>query len=358
MTELRPDPPATTAPAPETRGARTVLAGLAQQTSVWISVTLLLLVLYFSLTAPGGTFLTTFNLQTLLADASLLLILGAGALIVIVSGGIDLSTGSLMTIAAAVGYLTMDSFGDDAGWGAILLGIGAGIGAATLWGMLNGFLVAFAKVPSFVVTLGSLGAALGVARLVLEGGAFATSGPPEFQGKLGVSMIAGVPTPFVIAAVVVIVVGCLLAFTRFGEHVYLTGGNEEGARRAGIPVRRVHIAVYALSGGLAGVAGMVDFARFDSVDVSTGHVQALIGSIAAVIIGGASLQGGTGTMPGTVVAVFIPVVLANGLIINGAAAFWQEIIVGVILVAAVAFDEWRRGAASRPPRTRRWAARR
>src|SRR5262249_27874558 len=138
----------------------------------------------------------------------------------------------------------------------------------------------------------------------------------------------------------------------FGERTYLAGSNAEAARRAGIRVGFLQLRLYLLSGALAGTAGIVDFARFNTVDITTGHTQTLIASIAAVIIGGASLLGGVGTMAGTVVAVFIPVVLNNGLIIRGTQPFWQDIAVGVILVAAVAFDQWRRSAASRGPKRR------
>ncbi len=329
------------------RGAlHRLLAQASHGNGFWIGVVLVVLVLVFSLSTPSGTFFSTFNLQTLLGDASEILILASGALIVIVSGGIDLSAGSMMALSSAVGFLTMNSFGPSSNGGfAIVIGILAGVGAGAGWGILNGVLIAYLRVPPFVVTLGSLGASLGVARLLLNGGAFASTAPPGLQ-SFGIGKALGVPTPFVIAAVVAIVIGLLLAVTRLGEHVYLTGSNEEGARRAGISVRRTKIIVYLLSGMMAGIAGMVDFSRFNSVDVSTGHTNELIGSIAAVIIGGTSLLGGVGTMPATVIAVFIPVVLNNGLIISGAQPFWQDIIVGMILVAAVAFDQWRRTAAS------------
>jgi ribose transport system permease protein len=345
------DTPTDVPPHAGAQGLRGALARGTQETGFWIFVVLVLLIIVFSVVAPGGTYLTTFNLQTLLSDSSQLLILACAALLVIVSGGIDLSVGSLMSLGAALGFLTIDAFGKDPGTLPILLGVLVGVGSAGLWGAMNGFLITRLKVPPFVVTLGSLGAALGVARLLLQGGSFASTAPEGLQNVLGIGLIAGIPAPFVIAAVLAIVIGLLLAKTRFGEHIYLTGANPEGARRAGISVRRTQVLVYTTSGLLAGIAGMMDFARFNSVDISTGHTSALIGSIAAVIIGGASLLGGVGTMIGTVVAVFIPVVLTNGLIISGAPSFWQEIVIGVILVAAVGFDQWRRDAAGRPPRS-------
>jgi ribose transport system permease protein len=347
------------APPQEESRWRSAALGLAQQSGFWILIVLVGLVVFFSLATPSGTFFSVFNLQTLLGDASGVLILAIGALLVIVAGGIDLSTGSVMTLGAVVGYLTMKAIGSsvdsagqtvwDQGWFAIAIGMGVGVAAAAGWGVVNGLLVAYVRIPPFVVTLGSLGAALGASRLLLQGGAFASVGPQEFTDTLGISLVLGVPTPFLIAAGLAIFFGLLLAFTRLGEHLYLVGSNEEGARRAGIAVKHTHVKVYLLSGAIAGIAGLVDFARFNTVDIATGHTQSLIASIAAVIIGGASLQGGVGAMPGTVVAVFIPVVLNNGLIIMGTQPFWQDIAVGAILVAAVGFDQWRRNAASRSP---------
>jgi ribose transport system permease protein len=337
---------------------------LAQQNGFWIFVVLVALVAFFSLSTPSGTFFSVFNLQTLLGDGSETLILATGALLVIIAGGIDLSAGSLMTLSGVVGFLVMKDIGASEnqqgqivwgnGWLAIILGIAVGIAATAAWGALNGGLVAYAKIPPFVVTLGSLGAALGAARLLVKGESFASTGPDQFTNTLGISKVAGVPTPFVIGIVIAAAFGLLLAITRFGERIYLVGSNAEAARRAGVRVGFLQLRVYLLSGALAGTAGMVDFARFNTVDISTGHTQALIASIAAVIIGGASLMGGIGTMPGTVIAVFIPVVLNNGLIIRGTQPFWQDIAVGAILVAAVGFDQWRRSARTRAPRWQRF----
>ena len=157
----------------------------------------------------------------------------------------------------------------------------------------------------------------------------------------------GVPVPFLIAAVLVVACGFLLARTRCGEHNYLIGSNEEAARRGGIAIRRHLFLLYVLSGALAGCAGLLEVARFAVASVSTGHTTELIAALAAVVIGGASLTGGVGIMSATVVGVFIPVVLANGLLIGGVERFWQDVVVGVILVAAVWFDQWRRAQEAR-----------
>ena len=310
----------------------------------WIIVVLVVLVAAFAAILPAGTFVSTFNAQTIAGDASVILILGAGATLVIVSGGLDLSIGSVMAFAAVASALAMKEVAGPTGGnelGAALVGLGVGVASGAAWGAINGALIAFARLPPFVVTLGSLGAALGAARL-LSGGANVSGAPPELQDRVGLATVAGIPVPFLIAAGLVLLCGFVLARTRYGEHDYLIGSNEEAARRGGISIPRHHFLLYTLSGTLAGCAGLLEVARFAVASVSTGHTTELIAALAAVVIGGASLTGGVGTMSGTVVGVFIPVVLANGLLIGGVERFWQDVVVGVILVAAVWFDEWRR----------------
>ncbi|HET8813617.1 MAG TPA: ABC transporter permease [Solirubrobacterales bacterium] len=322
------------------RNGRRLLRGAVRSSAFWILIALVVEILTFSLLLPSGTFLSTFNAQTIAADSAVLLILATGATFVIISGGLDLSIGSVMTLAAVVAALVMrDVGGSDAT--AILVGVAAGVGVATAWGCINGLLVAIVNVPPFIVTLGSLGAALGVARL-LSSGTSVDGTPGPLASDVGQGLVLGIPVPFLIGAGVMLIFGIVLHQTRFGEHTYMIGSNDEAARRGGVHVKRHLVALYAMSGALAGLAGMVDLARFDSASVATGHTTELLAAIAAVVIGGASLFGGVGVMAGTAVGVFIPVVLANGLLIGGIERFWQEVIIGLILVTAVAFDQWRR----------------
>ena len=310
----------------------------------WIFVVLVALVVAFAAILPADTFISTFNAQTVAGDASVILILAAGATLVIISGGLDLSIGSVMTFGAVASALVMEEIAGDAGEHQLvagLAGLGIGIASGAAWGAINGALIAFARLPPFVVTLGSLGAALGAARL-LSGGANVSGAPPEVQDRIGLATVAGVPVPFLIAVGLVVACGLLLARTRYGEHNYLIGSNEEAARRGGIAIPRHLFLLYVLSGALAGCAGLIEVARFAVASVSTGHTTELIAALAAVVIGGASLTGGVGIMSATVVGVFIPVVLANGLLIAGVERFWQDVVVGVILVVAVWFDQWRR----------------
>jgi ribose transport system permease protein len=311
----------------------------------WIAAALLTLLVVFSLTTPEGTFLSLFNLQTLGNDAAVVLILAAGATFVIVAGGLDLSIGSVMTLAAVTSVLVMEAIagpqGSERPWLAIALGSTAGLGVGVLWGALNGLLIAYLRLSPFVVTLGSLGAALGVARLLSEGSTAAGT-PPELQRSVGLALVAEVPVPFIIGASTLALLGLILALTRFGERTYMVGSNEVAARRGGIRVERHMLAIYTVSGATAGMAGLVDTARFAGASVTTGHVNELIAAIAAVIIGGASLAGGVGIMAGTLVGVLIPTVLNNGLVILGFQRFWQDIAVGIVLVVAVAFGQRQR----------------
>jgi ribose transport system permease protein len=319
---------------------------LAASSVLWIGVALLGLIVVFSVATPSGTFLSVFNLQTLANDASVVLILAAGATFVIVAGGLDLSIGSVMTVSAVVSVLVMKglagSDGTAAPWLAIAVGSAAGLAVGVLWGALNGVLIAYLRLSPFVVTLGSLGAALGAARL-LSGGSTETGSPPELQQSVGLAFVAEIPVPFIVGVAALGLLGLILSLTRFGERTYLIGSNEVAARRGGLKIERHLLMIYTLSGATAGLAGLVDVARFAGASVTTGHVTELIAAIAAVIIGGASLTGGVGVMAGTFVGVLIPTILNNGLIILGFQRFWQDIAIGIVLVVAVAFGQWQRG---------------
>lgn len=314
----------------------------------WISAALLILVVFFSIAAPAGTFLTSFNAQTIATDSATLLILATALTLVIVAGGLDLSVGSVMTFSAVVGLIVMRDVGGGSEWGSVAIGAGAALLVGVGWGAINGVLVAYARIPAFVVTLGTLGAALGGARL-LTGGSNESGAPKVLQSDIGFSTVLGIPTLFLIGISIALLFSLIMGLTVFGERLYLVGSNEEGARRGGIPTRWVHFRVYVLSGALAGMAGLVDLARFNSAAVTTGHMTELLAALAAVIIGGASLFGGTGLIIGSVVGVFIPVVLNNGFVVLGVEPFWHEIVVGAILVAAVGLDQVRRAAALHRP---------
>jgi ribose transport system permease protein len=317
--------------------------------TLWIGLVLLALCAVFSALAPAS-FPTLFTFQTLLIEASVLLVLSVGMTYVIITAGIDLSVGSVLVFAGVVAAKTMEAMspgGDStgAGPGVILAGLAVAVLGGTAWGLLNGVLIALARIPPLVVTLGSFGAALGSAQLVSDGVDVRTV-PAGLRNWLGFGQTLQVPHMVIIAASITAVGAWVLAATRFGRHTYAIGSNPEAARRAGIAVRRHLVLVYTYVGLLAGLAGFMNLAYFGTTTIS-GHTTDNLNAIAAVVIGGTSLFGGVGTVIGTVIGVFIPAVLLKGFVIVGVQPFWQPVAVGAVLVAAVWFDQARRRAKAR-----------
>jgi ribose transport system permease protein len=212
------------------------------------------------------------------------------------------------------------------------------------WGLLNGVLVAKAKVPPLIVTLGSLSAALGFAQILTKG-LDLRDAPRTLVDKVGFGNIVGqVPTLAVIAGVVAIGGIILLHRTRFGLHTYAIGSNAEAGRRVGLKVDRHLIKIYALAGLLAGFAGILNLGFFQSTTIG-GQSNTALNVIAGVAIGGTSLFGGVGSVFGTVIGLFIPIVLQNGFIQINVQPFWQQVVVGAVLVTVVYVDQLRRAAA-------------
>jgi ribose transport system permease protein len=232
------------------------------------------------------------------------------------------------------------------GWGTVLLGAGVAILSGLGWGLLNGFLVAKGKVAPLIVTLGSLSAALGFAQII-TGGLDLRDAPRKLVDKIGFGNVVGqVPTLAVVAALVVVGGMILLHRTRFGLYTYAVGSNAEAGRRVGVNVDRHLIKVYALAGLLAGFGGILNLAFFQSTTIG-GQSNTALNVIAGVAIGGTSLFGGVGTVFGTVMGLFIPIVLQNGFIQINVQPFWQQVVVGAVLVAVVYIDQARRTAAVR-----------
>jgi ribose transport system permease protein len=312
---------------------------LVAGSSTWIGLILLALIVVFSL-LEYDSFVSTANARNIATDAAVLLVLATGMTYVIITAGIDLSVGGVLVFAGVVSAKAMNAAGGD-NWGVIFLGLAVGLLGGLAWGLINGFLVAKAKIPAFIVTLGTLGMSLGAA-LVISGGVDEREVPFKLITTIGTGRAFDqVPYLVLIAFAVAIVFGVILAATRFGRYTYAVGSNEEAARRAGIPVDRHLIKIYALAGTLAGLAGFLSLARFSTTTLG-GHDTDNLQAIAAVVIGGTSLFGGIGTMLGTVFGVFIPAVLQNGFVIIGVNPFWQSIAVGAVLIAAVYLDQLRR----------------
>jgi ribose transport system permease protein len=312
---------------------------LVAGSSTWIGLILLGLIVVFSVLEPDS-FVDTANARNIATDAAVLLVLATGMTYVIITAGIDLSVGGVLVFSGVVAAKGMHAAGGD-NWGVIILGLIVALAGGLAWGLINGFLVAKAKIPAFVVTLGTLGASLGAA-LVITGGVDEREVPFKLITTIGTGRAFDqIPWLVLIAFAVAIVFGIVLAATRFGRYTYAVGSNEEAARRAGVPVDRHLIKVYALAGTLAGLAGFLSLARFSTTTIG-GHDTDNLQAIAAVVIGGTSLFGGIGTMLGTVFGVFIPAVLQNGFVIVGVNPFWQNIAVGAVLIGAVYLDQLRR----------------
>jgi ribose transport system permease protein len=348
MSEIREVPPTEDerAEQPEPGGTQGMLRRRLTETTTWTALILLGIVAGFA-ALRFEQFATVFNFRNIAADASGLLILAVGMTFVIITAGIDLSVGSVLVFSGVIAGKVMLALGGQ-GWGAIGAGLVAGLAAGLAWGVVNGLLVTKARVPPLIVTLGTLGMALGSA-LLITGGIDVRGIPLQLTTTIGIGQLAGVPYVVIIAAVVTTIGAITLSMTRFGRYTYAIGSNAEAARRAGINVDRHLIKVYALSGFLAGMAGMVSLARFATTTIG-GHSTDNLAAIAAVVLGGTSLFGGIGTVLGTVVGVFIPAVLQNGFVILGVQPFWQQVAVGAVLIVAVYIDQLKRRAQERGER--------
>jgi ribose transport system permease protein len=214
-----------------------------------------------------------------------------------------------------------------------------------LWGAVNGVLVAVARIPALIVTLGSMGMALGFAQIA-TGGLDVRAVPELLVNHVGTGTIFGIPVLILIAVIVTVLAAILLHLTRFGSRTFAIGSSAEASRRAGIPVRWQTVQIYALAGALAGLGGVMALARFSTTTIG-GHTADNLTTISAVVLGGTSLFGGVGSIVGTVIGVFIPIVLLNGFVIIGIPPFWQTVTMGAVLVLAVYIDQLKRRARQR-----------
>ena len=329
-------------PAPQAGRLRRILA----TNTAGIFLVLLILVAVFSILKPNN-FPTEFNIRAMATNAAVLLVIAIGETFVIISGGIDLSVGYVLLFSGVIAAQVMNAWGDPTDKGLDVVGLGtvAGIAAGLAWGILNGVLVAKARIPPLIVTLGTLGMAWGLAQII-SGGQDIRYIPSLLSSALGTGRVFGVPWLVIVAAIVATVGAVVLRYNRFGRYTLAIGSNKEAARRAGIPVDRHLVKVYALSGTLAGLGGVMALSYFTTTTIS-GHANDNLTAIAAVVIGGTSLAGGVGTVIGTAIGVFIPAVLQSGFIIIGLQSFWENVAVGAVLIVAVFADQLRRAARDR-----------
>lgn len=338
---------------------------------LWAWVFLALLILFFIIAVPlagGATFLTLRNSQNILVAITPVLLLGLGQTFVIISAGIDLSVGWVMSLASVLSaHAIRASYNAGA---PLFLAASLGFFAAVLCsagiGLVNGLIIAKLKVPAFIVTLGTSFIVRGMALLFSENttviglpaairdygneslfyvvhgeaGGFYAFQRPEVTGAMLRQMDRIFTWPVVITAIVVIICMFLLKRTQFGRHTYAIGGNLQAALRTGIPVDRHIVKLYMLSSATAGIAGFLSTLRFTAGSAVIGDAL-LLSSIAAVIIGGVSLFGGAGSITGTVIGALIIAVLTTGLVMMNVPAFWQFIVVGAVVIIAVLIDQSR-----------------
>ena len=328
--------------------SESLLKRIGSLQAVWILGVLLVIVVFFSV-AAGSKFLSASNFSLISQNIAVWAVLGVGMTFVIITSGIDLSIGSVLVFSSVVAAKLMESIGGD-GWGVAFIGILAALVSGAAWGVLNGFLIAKAKIPPLIVTLGSLSVALGLAQ-VLTGGIDVRSVPGALTDFNTYIKILGIPSLPFVALVTLIIGGVILHRTKFGRYTYAVGSNELGARRVGINVDRHLILVYGLSGLMAGLGAVLALSQFGTTTIA-GQSLTNLNVIAAVVIGGTSIFGGEGSIFGTVVGLFIPAVLQAGFVIIGVEAFWQGVAVGIVLVAAVYVDQSRRAAALRGAKSR------
>lgn len=307
----------------------------------WTVGVLVLIVLIFGALAPH--FFSKAEWDATSEYAVEYLLLALGQTFVIATAGIDLSDGAVLGFSAMAASVLMASLlGAHTSTAVVfVVGIVVGVAAGAAVGLLNGVLITKLKLTPFIITLGTLGIATG-ATYLLNGGNQVVNLPPQLT-YLGSTMLFGgwLPVIVLITAVFTALMWLLLRRTRFGMRTYAIGSNEVAARRAGISVDRHLIMVYVLSGALAGVAGLLVTARFTIATPVAGANDEL-DAIAAVVIGGASLFGGRGTILGTIVGTFVISILVTGLVLMNVQPFWQEVAVGVVLIAAVYLDQVRR----------------
>lgn len=326
-------------------------------------VILLIIMAIFSL-LEGTKFLSLRNFNEILVDSTQLIVITIGVTFVIITAGIDLSVGSVLILSSVVAAKVMialsGSPADIANFEfpnqhiGIPVGLAAGVVTGLICGIVNGVLITRLQMPPFIVTLGTLGIALGLGQL-LSGGTSVPNVPPAVQTEIGLREIIGfdiagqhirIIPPIVIAVVIAVIGAFVLNRTRFGRYTYAVGSNAAAARRAGVDVDKHLVKVYALAGTLAGVAGSMDLMRFGTASVGS-HQSDNLAAISAAVIGGTSLFGGIGTIGGSVIGAFIPTVLRNGLVITRVPPFWQNVAIGCVLILAVYLDQRRRNAEER-----------
>jgi len=308
---------------------------LPDETGIFIVLVVVLVVL--SVLSPS--FATVSNLFSLLLNGAVIAFLALGQTFVLLTGGIDLSTGATV---AMTGVLAAVFMADGVPWPvAALLAVGAGL----VLGVINGLLVHYVHVPPFIATFSTQGIAVAVPLIIT--GANSISVRQVGFSWLGQGRVAGIPLPVIMLVVVAVVATWFLTRTRLGVHIYAAGGNKSAARLAGVNISTVTILVYAVSGACGGIAGLIATSRLMVGFPATGLGNELFFSIAAAVVGGVSLFGGTGTVPGAMIGAVLIAAVSNGMNVLNVSSYWQSLVIGAIILLGVSFDTYRRGLSGR-----------
>ncbi|KAA0969404.1 ABC transporter permease [Aureimonas fodinaquatilis] len=307
---------------------------------------LFLLTIAFSITS--NAFFTVSNGMTVALQVTSIAILGFGATCVIITGGIDLSVGSVLALAGVAAALLVKAGVP------VPVGMLGGIAVGALCGLVNGIAVTQLRLPPFIATLGMMLIARGLALQIT--GARPVSGLGSSFGELGngalfrmvtigddgfpTVVFPGIPYPVILMVVLAIVISIMLTRTTLGRHIYAVGSNAEAARLSGVNVKMVTLFTYVLSGTMAGLTGCVLMSRLVTAQPNEGVMYEL-DAIASAVIGGTSLMGGVGTISGTIIGAFVIGILRNGLNMNGVSAFTQQIIIGLVILLTVWLDQIR-----------------
>jgi ribose transport system permease protein len=327
---------------------RALARRLLSSTATWVFLIDAILILAFGLISRDHVFWSLASVQSLMLGGTQALLLALGLAMLLGAGVFDLSLGANLVLSSMVGALTVRAItGPFNAEGiypnlelGILLGFLAAVATGTAFGLFNGFVISMFDVNPHIATLGTMGIGTGLALLLSNGGNIAGL-PNQLQTSIGLNMVWGlVPLPALVTIILAVLVHLVLWYTRLGLRSLAMGSSRAAAERAGIKIPQQTMTLTMIAGGLAGLAGFVDIARFGST-AATGHTQDALNAVTAVIIGGTLMMGGRVSIIGAVWGTILSVVLTSGLIIIGVAPFYQLIAVGSVLIIAIAIDRYR-----------------
>jgi ribose transport system permease protein len=350
MSTVATVPPTPSDDAADTRAVKPkpAVVRMMSTSAGWVFVLDLVLLLVFTALSKNQVFASLTNLQAIMLGGTQALLLALGLAMLLGAGIFDLSLGANLVLSSVVGAkviqavvgTTPDAAGNYPNVGiGIILGILACIITGAIFGLVNGFIISYLDVNSLIATLGTTGVGTGLALLITSGGDIGGL-PTTLQTSFGLRTLAEIPLPAFIAGVLAIGMWAILRYTRYGLHTLAIGSSRSSAERAGLKVQLHLVTLTALAGGLAGLAGFVDLARFGATAVA-GHNLDALAAVTAVVIGGTLLEGGRVSIIGAVWGAGLAVILQNGLVVLDVPTFYQLIAVGTVLVVAVSIDRYR-----------------